>query len=207
MQKQIEEGQMRRSRPGPWQYPDSSRTHAAVAESKGSMLGQQTQRIRDVERSRDLGGQLATALAWFSIGLGAAQLLAPRAVAKVSGVAAGPAMMRAMGAREVMCGVGLLSSRAAPAWQRARIAGEAADLATLGLAARIPARQGRRLAVTAMVVAGIVALDVVAGKGAKGRAGSVRGGFSDKIPSGSVMNRLWAICARQSHAALHGQLA
>ncbi|MFC7515602.1 SRPBCC family protein [Herbaspirillum sp. GCM10030257] len=105
--------------------------------------------------------QLAKALGWFSIGLGLAQLLAPRQVSRAIGVAESPTLMRAIGARELTAGVGILSQRRPANWLWSRVAGDAMDLAMLGAAARSPGTQRRRLAIAGAAVAGIAALDLL----------------------------------------------
>jgi uncharacterized membrane protein len=75
-------------------------------------------------------------LGWFSIGLGLAQLLAPRQVARWIGAdqddATTCAALRGVGMRELTCGVGLLSKSRPEAWAWARFAGDIMDLALLG---------------------------------------------------------------------------
>jgi uncharacterized membrane protein len=107
--------------------------------------------------------QLANALGWFSIGLGLAELLAPRALGRAIGVgAAHPHVMRALGVREIASGLGLLSQRATNAWAWSRVGGDAMDLALLGVAARDPDADPRRIAMAATAVVGVAALDVYA---------------------------------------------
>lgn len=104
-----------------------------------------------------------TALGWFSIGLGLAQLLAPRSVARVSGLrGVSPFWIRAIGLREMACGVGLLRGDSRPAWRWSRIAGDAMDLSLLGVAMVRPRQARARLAATAAVVAGVTAIDYIA---------------------------------------------
>src|SRR5690242_6661752 len=84
----------------------------------------------------DSGAQtLASALGWFSIGLGVAQVAAPRVVARLAG--AQPSadtlrLMRALGLREISSGIGILSGKRTGTWVRARVAGDLMDLALLG---------------------------------------------------------------------------
>lgn len=103
--------------------------------------------------------QLATALGWFSIGLGIAQLLAPRTVARTIGVPQHSTVMRTLGARELASGVGILSRRRTGGWLWSRVAGDAMDLALLGRAARSSSIQRNRVIVAAAAVAGIALLD------------------------------------------------
>lgn len=106
--------------------------------------------------------QLANALGWFSIGLGLAELMAPRALGRAIGVGDHPQLMRALGVREITSGLGLLSQRATNAWAWSRVGGDAMDLALLGAAARNPDADPRRIAMAATAVMGVAALDVYA---------------------------------------------
>jgi uncharacterized membrane protein len=107
--------------------------------------------------------RLGAFLAWFSIGLGVAQLLAPRAVARATGLPNWPLLLRAVGARELACGVGLLARPRSALWRWSRVAGDTMDVALIGAAVFAPGGQRRRLAATAALAAGIMALDLRAG--------------------------------------------
>ena len=75
---------------------------------------------------------VAQGLGWFSIGLGLAELLAPRAMARGLGMEGNERLLMLYGLREIATGIGVLAMRdPAPAvW--ARVAGDVLDLATLG---------------------------------------------------------------------------
>jgi hypothetical protein len=105
------------------------------------------------------GIELARFLGWFSIGLGLAEVLAPRAVAEVSGVRS-RGLLQFYGLREIAAGVGILTSPRPAGWLWGRVAGDALDLATLGAAMTRPEDAGRALA-AAVAVAGVTALDVI----------------------------------------------
>jgi uncharacterized membrane protein len=108
---------------------------------------------------------LGQVLGWFSIGLGLAEVLAPRALGRAIGVGENQsATLRMMGAREIVTGIGLLSERRPGTWAWSRVAGDAIDLALLGAAARSPDSDPRRLAITAAGVAAVTALDVYASR-------------------------------------------
>jgi uncharacterized membrane protein len=102
---------------------------------------------------------LARGLGWFSLGLGAAQVLAPRAVGQVIGVRLPPLFMVLCGLREIACGIGILSGSDTRAWMKARVAGDALDLAALGAAWVVGGNRGNAAVATA-AVAGVTALDV-----------------------------------------------
>ena len=89
-----------------------------------------THEIRTQDRD-----SLARFLGWFGVGLGAAQLAVPRALCRAIG--GGDArVMRAMGVRELASGAGILTRARPTAFMWARVAGDALDLALLGLVAR-----------------------------------------------------------------------
>ncbi len=101
----------------------------------------------------------ARALGWTSLALGAAELAAPAWLCRQLGVDDHRALVRAMGAREVASGVGILAAGDPAPGVWARVGGDALDLALLGAAAR-GSRRRRGVAVAVALVAGITALDV-----------------------------------------------
>jgi uncharacterized membrane protein len=108
--------------------------------------------------------QLGQILGLFSVGLGLAEVLAPRAVGRAIGVGDHPAIMRMVGVREIVTGLGLLSERAPGTWAWARVAGDAMDLALLGAATSSPDADPRRIAAATAGVLGVTALDVYSGQ-------------------------------------------
>ncbi|HEV7417379.1 MAG TPA: catalase family protein [Tianweitania sediminis] len=75
--------------------------------------------------------RLARGLGWFSLGLGAVELLAPEKLDRILGVGHHPEITRAYGLREIGAGVGILLSDDPTPWVWARVAGDALDLASL----------------------------------------------------------------------------
>jgi len=71
-------------------------------------------------------------LGWFSIGLGIAEVGAPRSIAKLAGMPQRSAPIRLMGVREIIAGAGILASSRPQGWMWARVGGDAMDLAALG---------------------------------------------------------------------------
>ncbi len=104
--------------------------------------------------------QITSALAWFSIGLGVAQLAAPRTFARLIGVNAHPAWLRLFGLREIASGIGLLSQPQKDRWLKTRIAGDALDFAALG-SALVSSKSKGKVAFTTAAVAGVTALDLL----------------------------------------------
>ena len=111
-----------------------------------------------------LAHQIALSLGVFSIGLGMAELFAPRAIARLAGINESPhtaSIIRAFGAREIGAGVAVLTQpgRAMPLWSRA--AGDALDLAYLGAALQDERADQRRTAAATAAVLGVTMLDVL----------------------------------------------
>lgn len=104
--------------------------------------------------------QLAKGLGWFSIGLGLTQLLAPRWLERQIGIRQErTGLMRALGARETIAGVGVLlnDKPTVPLW--GRVAGDAMDLALLAAALKSPDNEKGRLAGATGMVVGVSLLD------------------------------------------------
>jgi uncharacterized membrane protein len=161
--------------------------------SRSSVSGELVSRARTQPRSA-APVRWARALAWFSVGLGVTQLLAPGALAKLIGVRdrrRTRTMMRALGARELMVGLGLLRARRTAPWLWSRVAG---DIVDLGLLARLaaaprPSRQnGGRVFNALLAVAGVTVLDVLAGRRARrAEQGAAPGGDGDVVAIHSVV--------------------
>jgi len=71
-------------------------------------------------------------LAWFSLGLGIAELVAGRQMGKALGAENRTGVIRTFGAREIMAGLGILQAPAHSPRVWNRVAGDALDLAALG---------------------------------------------------------------------------
>ncbi|HLJ97968.1 MAG TPA: hypothetical protein VKU02_32705, partial [Gemmataceae bacterium] len=98
-------------------------------------------------------------LGWFSIGLGLAEVLAPRAMAVLTGVRS-ERLLQLYGLRELAVGLGILCTSRPTGWMWGRVAGDALDIATLlAAAARADGECGRSLLATA-AVGGVTALDI-----------------------------------------------
>ncbi|MFL6193213.1 MAG: hypothetical protein ACJ75H_03510 [Thermoanaerobaculia bacterium] len=105
--------------------------------------------------------KLAKGLGWFSIGLGLTQLLAPGWLGRKIGVGERTGLMRALGAREAMTGVGVLMQDrpAVPMW--GRVAGDLMDMALLAAALRSPWNDRGRVAGAAGMVLGVGLVDLL----------------------------------------------
>ncbi len=104
--------------------------------------------------------RLARGLGWLSVGMGVAQIVAPRAVCRIVGLPVAPALMRLSGLRELAGGIALITQRDPVPWLEARVAGDAVNLAGLAASAPMEDSDGRRISVAIAAVAGVTALDV-----------------------------------------------
>jgi uncharacterized membrane protein len=114
------------------------------------------------DRTRLRNEQVATGLAWFSIGLGLAEILAPRSVARFIGLPenAHNETLQALGVREVAHGVAILAQPDSAPRMWARVGGDALDLSALAAAMGDPDTDRARLMATMGAVLGVAALDV-----------------------------------------------
>jgi uncharacterized membrane protein len=121
--------------------------------------------------SRPLGEasaeRLAHALAWFSVSLGLAEMLAPRLISRlVGGDGKYTNLIRLYGLRELASGLMIFGQGTRPAtavW--ARVAGDAVDIATLAAAGASPRMNKGGVAVAAAGVLGVTALDLYCARG------------------------------------------
>ena len=102
---------------------------------------------------------LARGLGWFSIALGALEVLAPRSLSRALGLEEQTSLVRACGVREIATGIGILTTDNPKPWIWGRLAGDALDLAglTMGLRHDNPRKGTVVLALAA--VAGVTLLD------------------------------------------------
>jgi uncharacterized membrane protein len=109
--------------------------------------------------------RLARGLGWFSIGLGMTELLAPRLIASITGVPkTRTGLIRLYGLREIASGITIFSQEEPTEGVWSRVAGDAMDLASLGMAFTSPnAKPGRIAFATANVLA-VTALDLICAK-------------------------------------------
>ena len=123
----------------------------------------------------------AMGLGMFSIGLGLAELLAPRAMARATGMSGRETLVRAYGLREIVNGIGLLASPNPRPWLWGRVAGDALDMSTLA----VHANPGNPLAPNAkramLMAAPIGALDLACAMLPDGQAESRGYDYSDRV--------------------------
>lgn len=104
--------------------------------------------------------KVAKGLGWASFGLGLAEIAAPRWLGRQIGVGDHRNVLRALGAREMLAGFGVLGPRDPTAGLWSRVAGDVMDLALLGVAARTTRKRGRLAGAVAFVLA-IGAMDLL----------------------------------------------
>ena len=112
--------------------------------------------------SRSRAEQLAVGLGWFSIGLGLAELFAPRSVARAIGMPdASDGILQTFGAREIANGVAILSQPDNPTWLWSRVGGDGIDLAYLTSGFQDDGVDTSKLGIAMAAVVGVTALDAI----------------------------------------------
>ncbi len=118
--------------------------------------------------NRENAERVARGLAWFSIGLGAAEVFAPKQMARLIGVRDNDRrrkILRTFGAREVAAGTAILAQsgtgRMVGVWSR--VGGDLMDISTLGKAYSTRGANRKRLSIATAAVLGVTALDVICG--------------------------------------------
>ena len=145
------------------------------------------------------GTGLARGLGIFSVGLGLAEIAAPRALARMIGVVPDGVTrgtMRALGARELAHGVGILARPRHPLPLWARVAGDVLDLAMLGWAMKARRTHTQRLIGAMIAVAGVAVLDVYAGKRLQARQDEAPEARSTRIAAITINRPLPEVAAR-----------
>lgn len=135
----------------------------ATRESAAARAAAERRAIRRHGRNATDGAErLATGLGWLSIGLGVAGLLATGAVARGIGLrdrARTRTILRLLGAREIVSGLGILTRRRRSIWAWTRLGGDVMDVALLRSALAAQHGANGRGAVTTAALLGIAAVD------------------------------------------------
>lgn len=116
---------------------------------------------------RPINDVTARGLGWFSIGLGAAEVMMPRLLGRALGMPYSSGLLFLYGLREIATGAGILKAKNPTPWLWGRVAGDAIDLATLAAYGGSRNRLGRGIGIAA--VAGVTALDLTIAKAASER--------------------------------------
>lgn len=114
------------------------------------------------QRSLTTADKLARGLGWFSLALGAAEIVAPGRIAKALGLEGKETLLRAYGGREIAAGIGALSVESElGVWSR--VPGDLLDLGTLafGISGNDDEQQRRNAKIAIGAVAGIMLLDIL----------------------------------------------
>ncbi|MDP1847831.1 MAG: SRPBCC family protein [Solirubrobacteraceae bacterium] len=150
---------------------------------------------------------MAKGLAVFSFALGIPQTLMPGRVNRLIGVkdtTTSRAIMRAVGVRELVAGVGIFTDRRPAGWIWARVAGDTMDLALLGSALRNKSKSPTRTLAATGAVAGAFAADVI--DGVRLSRASEGNGNGDGPPAGEIEQPVQvtaAITVRRDRAELY----
>jgi uncharacterized membrane protein len=163
----------------------------APSQQRGA-LHQRAGELWQSGKLKELGPErVARGLGWFSIGLGLAELLAPRAVAKLcGGEGKHTGLIRLYGLREIAAGLMIFSQGRKPAggmWSR--VAGDAIDLATLAAAAVNPRTNKAGVAFATVNVLGVTALDVLCAQELSRQKGSMTESGAIRVTRSVVVNR------------------
>jgi uncharacterized membrane protein len=135
------------------------------------------------------GEQIARGLGWFSIGLGLAEVAAPRALARFLGVKDQGLLLRVMGLREVATGVGILTQRRPAGWLWARVGGDIVDLAGLAMALASNDVKRTNIALATAAVAGVTALDVCCAQELSRKDGAATSRRAVRVTKAIMINR------------------
>jgi uncharacterized membrane protein len=173
------------SKSGLFQGGRAPSEHRGVLHQRGAELWQSG-------KLKELGPErVARGLGWFSIGLGLAELLAPRVVAKLcGGEGKHTGLIRLYGLREIAAGLMIFSQGKKPAagvWSR--VAGDAMDLATLAAAAVNPRTNKVGVVFATANVLGVTALDILTAQELSREKGSMTETGAIRVTRSTVINR------------------
>jgi uncharacterized membrane protein len=156
---------------------------AAVSLRDGN--GRERSGLKNISAER-----LARGLGWFSIGLGVAEVLAPRGVSKIAGLRGkNTGLIRLFGMREIASGIGIFMQGRRPAaavWSR--VVGDALDIASLGAAFASPDSNKGRVAFATANVLAVTALDVICAQQLSGGNGGTKGRGNTHLNKSIIVN-------------------
>jgi hypothetical protein len=119
----------------------------------------------------DQAQTLARGLGWFSIALGAVEVLAPHALSRWLCMKDSEPLLQAYGIREIATGVGVLASDNPSGWMWGRVAGDGLDLATLAKVLNENRADKGNAGLAFVAVLGVTALDVLCARSLAGGNG------------------------------------
>ncbi|WP_158808985.1 cyclase dehydrase [Beijerinckia sp. L45] len=124
------------------------------------MSGAPTKSAAIAGRSYSKHDALARGLGYFSIGLGLAELVAPRLLSRATGVKDSEHIIRAFGVREVATGLAILASHDPTPWIWGRVGGDLIDIATAASALDGKNPKRENVALTLLALAATTAADI-----------------------------------------------
>jgi hypothetical protein len=122
-------------------------------------------------RSQSGRDRLAKNLGYFSIALGIAEIVAPKALCNAVGIRGLENVVRAYGAREIATGVAILASHDPEPWIWGRVAGDMADIATVATGLQQGNMKMRSNAMALAALAAVTALDWACAQGLNSQKG------------------------------------
>jgi len=131
--------------------------------------------MHNYEYSNRQADQLAIALGWFSVALGATEILAPRRLASAIGLAdTSTSTIQAFGVREIASGLAILMRPDQPLPMWSRVGGDAVDLSYLASAMNDPDNDRGRILAAMAAVLGVTVADVLSAQRLRRRDGYAR---------------------------------
>ena len=130
-------------------------------------------------RSQSAGDRLATNLGYFSLALGAAELIAPRTISRALGLRGLEPVIRAYGAREIANGMAILTSHDPEPWVWARVAGDLADVATVATGLRPDNRKRENSLLALAGLLAVTAIDIACAKSLNSAKGGITTAIAD----------------------------
>ena len=130
-------------------------------------------------RSQSGHDRMAKGLGYLSIALGAAELVAPRAMCRAAGLNGMEPLVRSYGAREIATGVAILTSHNRAPWIWGRVAGDMADIATVATGIRRNGEKTTNAILTLAALAAVTAVDVMCASGLESEKGNRKTAVAD----------------------------